>query len=151
MTLQAKPSVALDDVTAYGEELELVSTFWYLGRPLSTTDNDWPALYWNLRKARRRWAQVSRVLTREGSSPDLSGMQGRRLQNGDWVYPPVGEALEAAGLHPIETYIGRRRRYLDRFASSRPILDLCRESGRLSGTPTGTKFWWDQDPEEVVE
>ena len=60
--------------TAYGEELEQVSTFRYLGRPLSATDNDWPALYWNLRKARKRWAQVSRVLTREGAAPKVMGM-----------------------------------------------------------------------------
>ena len=177
---------------AYGIELEQVTTFRYLGRPLSATDNDWPALYWNLRKARQRWAQISRVLAREGASPKVSGMfykaivqsvllygvetwvisspmlqalrgfhhriarcltgrQGWRLPNGTWDYPPVEEALEAAGLQPIEVYIDRRRRYLVRFMKRHPILELCKESSRLSGTPTGTRFWWDQDLPEDVE
>jgi len=52
-----------------GAPLESVSVFQYLGRPLSSTDNDWPAIYKNLSKALKRWGMVSRVLTREGADP----------------------------------------------------------------------------------
>jgi hypothetical protein len=38
-----------------GAPLESVSVFQYLGRPLSSTDDDWPAIYKNLFKARKRW------------------------------------------------------------------------------------------------
>jgi len=54
--------------TACGSPLESVSSFRYLGRPLTSTDDDWPALHWNLGKARRRWGTVSRVLVRDGAN-----------------------------------------------------------------------------------
>jgi hypothetical protein len=49
--------------------LEQVSAFQYLGRPLSSMDDDWPAIYSNLSKVRQCWAMVSRVLTCEGADP----------------------------------------------------------------------------------
>ena len=60
--------------TAKGDDLEDVSVFRYLGRPLSFMDDDWAAVYRNLKKARARWAQVSRVLAREGADARVSGM-----------------------------------------------------------------------------
>ena len=60
------------EFTAKGELLESVKVFRYLGRPLSCYDNDWPALHWNLAKARKRWSMISRILTREGASPKTS-------------------------------------------------------------------------------
>ena len=44
----------------------------------------------------------------------------------------------------MDIYIARRRKYLDRYISERPILDLCKGAPHLSGTPTGEKFWWDR-------
>jgi len=55
-----------------GAPLESVSTFRYLGRPLSSTDDDWPAIYRNLSRARQRWAMIQRMLTRKGASPKTS-------------------------------------------------------------------------------
>ena len=60
--------------TARGTPLESVQTFVYLGRPLSCFDNDWPALYRNVKKARQRWAMIAPVLAREGAKPRVSGM-----------------------------------------------------------------------------
>lgn len=57
-----------------GEEIENVSTFKYLGRLISSTDNDWPARYKNLREAWQCWAKLSRLLVRDGASPRISGM-----------------------------------------------------------------------------
>ena len=51
--------------------LESVSAFKYLGRPLSSSDNDWPAIYRNLAKARKRWALVARVLRRDDAKPKV--------------------------------------------------------------------------------
>lgn len=170
--------------TAYGTELESVTTFRYLGRPLSCTDSDWPALYWNLKKARKRWAQVSRVLTREDSNPRvlamfykaivmsvllygaetwvltapmlqaLKGFHNRvtrrisrchpKLQNGEWDVVPIEVAFEIAGMHPLEIYLDRRREYMARFINERPILELCKQQSRLSGSPTRRVFWWDR-------
>ena len=60
--------------TACGTPLESVPAFRYLGRPLTSTDDDWPALYRNLSKARKRWGSVSRVLVRDGASPRCMAM-----------------------------------------------------------------------------
>ena len=55
---------------AYGEPIESVSEFKYLGRILTATDDDWPAVVGNLGKARRSWGRLSRVLGREGADPN---------------------------------------------------------------------------------
>ena len=55
--------------TIYGEELERVELFKYLGRLLSMDDNDGPAIRANLRKARRSWARISRVLRQDSVPP----------------------------------------------------------------------------------
>ena len=44
----------------------------YLGRVLTATDDDWPAVVGNLRKARRSWGRLSRVIGREGADPKAS-------------------------------------------------------------------------------
>jgi hypothetical protein len=50
---------------AYGEDLERVEVFIYLGRLLRYDDNDSQAMRLNLKKARKSWAWVSRVLRAE--------------------------------------------------------------------------------------
>jgi hypothetical protein len=52
----------------------MVTTFWYLGRILTTSDNNWAAARWNLKKARQRWATISRVLARESAMPRISAL-----------------------------------------------------------------------------
>ena len=60
--------------SACGAPLESVSSFKHLGRPLTSTDDDRPALHWNLSKARKRWGTVSRVLVRDGANPKTMAM-----------------------------------------------------------------------------
>ena len=71
----------------------------------------------------------------------LSGMTPRYLPREDrWHYPPIAEALEAAGLFTNEHYIGVRQKTLVDNVATRPILDLCRESERQTGSPQ--RLWW---------
>ena len=44
-----------------------VTSFKYLGRVLTAEENDWPAVVRNLRRARQKWARMTRVLSREGA------------------------------------------------------------------------------------
>ena len=72
------------------------------------------------------------------------------LSNGEWVYPPIAEALAIAGLYPIEHYVRNRQRTLEDTIATRPILGLCREATRLSGSPHNRLWWWGtlgEDPE----
>ena len=57
---------------AYGKPMEAVLEFRYLGRLLTATDDDWPAVAGNIRKAWVSWGRLARVLGREGADPKVS-------------------------------------------------------------------------------
>ena len=57
---------------AYGRRLNSVKEFRYLGRILTSTDNDWPEVARNLQKARATWGRLARILGREGADPKVS-------------------------------------------------------------------------------
>ena len=60
--------------SAYGVELDQVEVFKYLGRLLASDDNDSQAMRSNLKKARRCWSRISRVLRAENAEPRVCGM-----------------------------------------------------------------------------
>jgi len=60
--------------TAYGEDLERVEVFKYLGRLLAYDDNDSQAVRGNLKKARGVWARLSRTMRAENASPRVCGV-----------------------------------------------------------------------------
>ena len=57
-----------------GDDLERVEVFKYLGRMLAYDDNDTQAMRANLKKARRCWARISRVLRAEDATPRTCGV-----------------------------------------------------------------------------
>ena len=52
--------------TADGIPLNQFIDFKYLGRIITVTDDDWPAVVSNLRKARQKWARFTGFLGGEG-------------------------------------------------------------------------------------
>ena len=58
---------------AYGTPLEMVTSFRYLGRVMSEADDDWTEVVQNLAKARVAWKITTRILSREGERPRVSG------------------------------------------------------------------------------
>ena len=58
---------------AYRDPLENVTLFRYLGRVLTAGDDDWIAVVGNLGKSRKSWGRLSRILSREGGDPKVSG------------------------------------------------------------------------------
>jgi hypothetical protein len=60
--------------TAYDEELENVEVFKYLGRLIAMDDIDNQAIRSNMKKARKCWARISRVLRADNASPRVCGM-----------------------------------------------------------------------------
>ncbi len=59
--------------TVYGDELERVEVFKYLGWLLAYDDNDTQAMQGNLKIARKSWGQVSHILREENASPKVCG------------------------------------------------------------------------------
>ena len=53
--------------------IQHVLTFRYMGRVLTAGDDDWIVVVGNLGKARKSWGQLSRILSREGAHPKVSG------------------------------------------------------------------------------
>ena len=89
--------------SAYGQPLENVSSFKYLGRWLTENDSDWQAVTGNLKKARKKWGRISRILVQEGADAKTSGMfhvavvqQILLYGSESWVLTPrILEALES--------------------------------------------------------
>ena len=57
---------------AYGKKMRAVTEFRYLRRVMTNTDNYWPAVAENIRKARVTWGRLARILGREGADPKVS-------------------------------------------------------------------------------
>ena len=72
--------------TAYGEELERVEVFKYLGRLIAYDDADTQAMHSNLRKARGCWARILHVLRAENATPWTSGMFYKATMQVDLLY-----------------------------------------------------------------
>ena len=53
----------------YGHPLSTASSFKYLGRVLTASDDNCPEVFGNPRKARRRWTWMLRILRWKGSDP----------------------------------------------------------------------------------
>ena len=61
-------------VYAYGEELERVEVFKYLGRLIAFDDDDTQAVHGNLKKALLVWARILRILWAENASAYVCGI-----------------------------------------------------------------------------
>ena len=57
---------------AYGIQVRAVTEFKYLGRVITNTDDDWPAVAGDIQKARANWGRFARILGREGADPKVS-------------------------------------------------------------------------------
>ena len=58
--------------SSYGQPMEMVMDFRYLGRLFTATDNDWPEVAGNIKKARRSWGRLAQVLGRKGADHKVS-------------------------------------------------------------------------------
>ena len=59
--------------TVSGNPIETVDSFRYLGRPVTADSKDGMAVLYNIHRTRRRWAQVNRLLARQGANSKVSG------------------------------------------------------------------------------
>ena len=74
----------------------------------------------------------------------ITGMTVKCGAGGEWEYPSLEEAMEAAGFHPIGVYIKRRNTTIADRVAYCPVYALCMEAERIPGTSRLVR-WWDQD------
>ena len=60
-------------ITAYGIFLTPVDSFIYIGRFLLVLYSDWTTVVLNLHREQQKWAQLSRVLGKEGTDARTVG------------------------------------------------------------------------------
>ena len=61
-------------IISYGIRLTPFTSFKYLGRFISSADNNWPAVVHNLHRARQKQVRLSRVMSREGADSRTVGI-----------------------------------------------------------------------------
>lgn len=97
-----------------GEELESVDYFKYLGRPISATGSDWPAVQYNINKARKRWAMISRILTWQGSSPKVMGYYYKAVCQAVLLYGCETWVITQAICNKLESFHHRVARQISK-------------------------------------
>ena len=73
----------------------------------------------------------------------MAGMVPKCQQDGTWVYPPIGAALEKVGLDEIGVYIACRQNMVAQYIATCHIMELCLESERKPGLCL-SKRWWEK-------
>ena len=73
MVSEEDREVTSREFITYGHPLEIVNSFRYLGRGVSTADYNLPVLVRNLARARAVWRRMTRILSREGEETQVSG------------------------------------------------------------------------------
>ena len=105
-------------VISIGDEpLESVTQFRYLGRPITFSDDDWPAIHHNLTRARKQWAMVSQVLVREKAEPRIAAMFYKAVVQSVLLYGAETWVITRAVLDKLE---GFHKRVARRLANKLP-------------------------------
>jgi hypothetical protein len=98
-------------ITALGEPLNKVDLFDYLGRPLASDNGDWPAVFKNLKKAKKKWAWLSRPLVRAGADPKTVGQFYKAVVQAVLLYGSESWVVTPAMLRVLSSFhhkAGRR-------------------------------------------
>lgn len=95
-----------------GEIVDKVKDFKYLGRYLVEDNNDRMTIESNLKKARSRWAQVKRVLIREGASPRIMGYFYKAIVQSVLLYGAETWVWSAGMLSKLESFHNKVARSL---------------------------------------
>ena len=123
---------------AYGEPLENVTTFQYLGQVLTAEDYDCLAVVDNLGKARNSWGRLSWILSREGADPKVLGNFYKAVAQAvflfsaeTWVLIPRMERALDSFQHRVARRITRRQPRRQRYGSCEypPLAEVMGEAG----------------------
>ena len=97
---------------AYGEPLENVTAFKYLGRVMTAGGKYWLEVAGNLHKIRNIWVRLSRILSREGAETKVLGHLFKAVVQAvlvfgaeTWVLTPRPERALGRFQHRVKRWI----------------------------------------------
>jgi hypothetical protein len=93
--------------TAYGEDLERVEVFKYLGRLMAMDDTDTQAIRDNLSKARKVWKRLHRLLRGENMNPRVCGMFFKAVVQAVLLYGSETWVLTESAMRCLEGFYYR--------------------------------------------
>ncbi len=102
------------EFTAGSTTLEAVADFKYLGRWMSANDSDAMAVTQNLKKARQRWGQLCRLLTRKHANRRVMGLFYKATVQAVLLYGAETWNLTQPLLRMLRSFHHRCARYLAR-------------------------------------
>ena len=92
---------------AYGEDLERVEVFKYLGRLMTMDDTDTQAIRDNLCKARKVWKMLHRLLRGENMTPRVCGMFFKAVVQAVLLYGSETWAVTDSAMRCLEGFYYR--------------------------------------------
>ena len=97
--ITCRPSLQINS-----EALPLPEAFPYLGRMIAYNKRYWPAVYQNLKKARRRWGMIVRVLVNTGATVRACGMMYKAVYQLVIIYGSESWVVMGAMLNILEGF-----------------------------------------------
>jgi hypothetical protein len=79
----------------------------------------------------------------------ITGQHIHQNLDGTWTCPPSAQVLEQAGLSPIQDYIAKLRKTVERYVLSWPIYQRCMNSRGLARN-ANRSVWWITPNREVL-
>ena len=98
--------------TVLGTPIERIKEFKYLGRILEESDDDWPALQSNLKKARAKWGRIGRILSREQANPRVMATFYKAIIQSVLLYGAETWVLTKCMMQPLRGFHQRCARHL---------------------------------------
>ncbi len=128
------------EFTASSTTLEAVADFKYLGRWMSANDSDAMAVTQNLKKARQRWGQLCRLLTRKHANRHMMGLFYKATVQAVLLYAAETWNLMQPLLRMLHSFHHRCACYLTRMRITQlengewvcPSSTVARERARLA-------------------
>ena len=74
----------------------------YLGRMITYNNREWPAVFQNLKKVRRRWGMILRVLTKTVETVQVHGMMYKTVVQSVLLYYSESRVVMGAMLKVLE-------------------------------------------------
>jgi hypothetical protein len=104
MDIVNKTTIANIVFTINGIPLKQVNEFKYLGWVLERSDNDWPAINRNVKRARMAWGQLSKMLTVEIADTKAMATIYEAVVQAVLLYGAESWVLMAAMIQKLETF-----------------------------------------------